>query len=110
MKRETTKINRVKTSGYFLLAFAASPLCGLAAVVCFTDAAADLVGNDLVVWDLLVLLGVPIALVVLAGNRAGMTSQQIVAASVGAAGLTVALAFALLLVALSHANFVTPTL
>ena len=42
-------MNRVKTSGYFLLAFAASPLCGLVAVVCFTYAAADLVGNDLVV-------------------------------------------------------------
>ncbi len=90
--------------------FVASPLCGLLAVVCFTYAAADLVGNDLVVWDLLVLLGVPIALVVLAGNRAGMTRQEIVAASVGAAGLTFAVAFALLLVALSHANFVTPTL
>jgi hypothetical protein len=100
----------VKTSGYFLLVFAASPPCSLVAVVCFTYAAAGLVGNDLVVWDLLVLLGVPIALVVLAGKHAGMTSQQIVAASVGAAGLTFAVAFALLLVALSHANFVTPAL
>ncbi len=100
----------MKTSGSFLLAFIASPLCGLVAVVCFTYAAADLVGNDLVVWDLLVLFGVPIAVVVLAGNRARMTGQQIVAASVGAAGLTFTVAFVLLLLALSHANFVTPTL
>ena len=71
---------------------------------------ADLVGNELVVWDLLLLLGVPIALVVLAGNRLRMTSQQIVAASVGAAALTFAAAFVLLLVALSQANFVTPML
>ena len=110
MKQETTTDEIVKTPGYFLLAFAASPLCGLMAVVCFSYAAADLVGNDIVVWDLAVLLGVPIALVVLAGSRARMTSQQIVAASVGAVGLTIAVAFVLLLVALSQANFVTPTL
>lgn len=100
----------MKTSGYFLLSFGVSPLCGLVAVVCFTYAGGDLVGDELVVWDLLLLLGVPIALVVLAGRRARMTSQQIVAASVGAAGLTFAAAFVLLLVALSHANFVTPML
>jgi hypothetical protein len=110
LSKKRRKTNRVKTSGYFLFAFAAGPLCGLVAVVCFSFAAADFVGNDLVVWDLVVLLGVPIALVVLAGDRARMTSQQIVAASIGVAGLTLAVAFVLLLLAVSQANFVTPML
>ena len=68
------------------------------------------VHDSLVAWDLAILAGVPAALSVIVGNRAKMTSQQIFSASVGAAGLAFVEAFAIVLVALSHANFTTPTL
>ncbi len=61
-------------------------------------------------FDLLVLAGVPAALASIVGNRAKLTSQQIVAASIGAAGLAFVEAFTIVLVAISHANFVNPAL
>jgi hypothetical protein len=100
----------MKTPGYYVFAFGASPLGGVAAVVCLSFAAASLVGNWIVLWDLAALFGVPIALVVFVGRHTGMPRQRIVTASIGAAMVTFALAFAILLIALSHANFTNPAL
>jgi lysylphosphatidylglycerol synthetase-like protein (DUF2156 family) len=101
---------RSKASGYFLFAFIACPPCGLVSVICFTVLADRFVGDGLVGWDFLLLVGVPAGLAVFAGRRAKLTSQQIVGGSIGAAGLAVVEAFVLILVALSHADFVNPTL
>lgn len=100
----------MKTPGYYVFAMGASPLSGVAAVVCLSFAAAGLVGNWIVLWDLAALFGVPIALVILVGRRTGMPRPRIVSASIGAAVVTFALAFVILLIALSHANFTNPAL
>jgi hypothetical protein len=100
----------LRASRYFLFAFGACPPCGLIAVICFTLLADSLVGDSLVAWDLALLAGVPAGLAVIVGQRAKLTSQQLVGGSVGAAGLAFVEAFVLVLVALSQANFVNPTL
>ena len=102
--------DRVEIPGYYLFAFGASPLGGVAAVVCVSFAAGGLAGNSIVLWDLVVLFGVPIALVVFVGRHTGMPRTRIVTVSIGAALVTLALAVAILLIALSHANFTNPAL
>lgn len=100
----------MKTSAYYLFALGATPLMGVAAVVCLTATAADLVGDSIVLADFAALFGVPIVLVVVVGRHAGMPRPRIVSASIGASVATFALAFAILLFALSHANFTNPAL
>jgi hypothetical protein len=63
-----------------------------------------------VLWDLAALFGLPIGLVILVGRYVGMPRPRIVTASIGAAMLTFALAFVILLIAFSHANFANPAL
>ncbi len=104
------KDQQLRASRYFLFAFVACPPCGLVAVVIATFALDKVAGDSIVALDLLVLAGVPAVLAFVVGTRAKMTSQQIVGASIGAAGLTFVLAFAIVLVAISHANFVNPAL
>jgi hypothetical protein len=110
-KRERRrKDEQLRASRYFLFAFGACPPCGLVAVVFATFALDNVAGDSLVAFDLLVLAGVPAVLASIVGNRAKLTSQQIVAASIGAAGLAFVEAFAIVLIAISHANFVNPAL
>ncbi len=104
------KDEQLKPSRYFLFAFVACPPCGLVAVVIATVALDKVAGDSIVALDLLVLAGVPASLAFIVGTRAKMTSQQIVGASIGAAGLTFVEAFAIVIVAISHANFVNPAL
>ena len=100
----------MKITAYYLFAFGASPLGGVAAVVCLSVTTIRFVDNFIVLLDLAALFGVPVALVVLVGRHAGMPRPRIVTASIGAAMVTFALAFAILLIALSHADFVNPAL
>jgi len=104
------KDEQLRASRYFLFAFAACPPCGLVAVVIATIALDKVAADSIVALDLLVLAGVPAGVAFIVGSRARMTSQQIVGASIGAAGLAFAEAFAIVLVAISHANFVNPAL
>ena len=100
----------MRASRYFLFAFGACPPCGFVAVVCFTLLADRFVGDSLIVWDVAILAGVPAGLAAFVGKRARVTSQQVVGGSIGAAGLAFVETFILILVALSQANFVNPTL
>ena len=108
--RGRRKDEQLRASRYFLFAFTACPPCGLVAVVIATFALDKVAADSIVAVDLLVLAGVPALLAFIVGSRAKMTSQQIVGASIGAAGVTFVEAFAIVLVAISHANFVNPAL